>query len=518
MQTKTDAQLLREYARTGSETAFGELVSRHADLVYSAALRQVTEPDFARDVAQSVFTDLARKAKSLSDDVVLAGWLYRSTRFAALTFLRNERRRQNRERQAMHLLDPPGESSSDWDRIRPLLDEAMANLGDTDRDALVLRYFKNEDLRAVGIALGTSEDAAQKRVTRALEKLRAFLLRRGVTLSSAALASALTGSAVQAAPAALAGTISTAVIAGGAAATAGSAFDFLNLMSMTKLKAGLLSAAIVVGAGTPILVQQQSVSRLRAENRYLRAQSQELERLRSDNQQLAGLRVEAEELERLRKEVSELHRLRAEVARLRRERERTAERPPMNPSNQTNQHKPASDAGRASAASGYEKYLQQVMESGTLEQQGKSAWHIVDALRHGFGLSPTQMDFLSAVKARLEGGTLSTDDFVTFQTALLCAAINLQEGSTKQQVEEMVRDGFGEVAAKGLKPEPAERREIDRKVAASIRRLLSAELQQAFDERIESVLEFKLVDWALAMGQLLQQQRATTDTAGDSIR
>src|SRR2546422_10042480 len=170
MQRKTDAQLLREYARNGSEAAFGELVSRHADLVYSAALRQVIEPDFARDVAQSVFADLARKAKSLSGDVLLAGWLYRSTRFAALTFLRNERRRQNRERQAMQLLDPPGESSPDWDRIRPVLDEAMANLNDADRDALVLRFFKNEDLRAVGIALGTSEDAAQKRVTRSEER------------------------------------------------------------------------------------------------------------------------------------------------------------------------------------------------------------------------------------------------------------------------------------------------------------------------------------------------------------
>src|SRR6266536_257153 len=233
MQTKTDAQLLREYARNGSEMAFGELVSRHADLVYSAALRQVLEPDLARDVAQSVFADLARKAKSLSSQVVLAGWLYRSTRFAALTFLRQERRRQNRERQAMQLLDSPCESSPDWDCIRPVLDEAMASLGDADRDALVLRFFKNEDLQVVGIALGTSADAAQKRVTRALEKLRSFLRGRGVTLSSAALASALTSSTVQAAPAALAGTISAAVIAGAASATAGSGFYLLNLMSMT---------------------------------------------------------------------------------------------------------------------------------------------------------------------------------------------------------------------------------------------------------------------------------------------
>jgi RNA polymerase sigma factor (sigma-70 family) len=324
MQTRTDAQLLREYAGNGSETAFGELVRRHADLVYSAALRQVIEPDFARDVAQSVFADLARKARSLSGDVILAGWLYRSTRFAALTFLRNERRRQTREKQAMQLLDPPGESSPDWDRIRPVLDKAMAHLGDTDRDAVVLRFFKNEDLRSVGTALGTSEDAAQKRVTRALEKLRVFLLRHGVTLSTATLATALTGSAVQAAPAALAGTISTAVIAGAAATAVGSTFNFLNLMSVTKLKAGLLSAAVAVGAGTSVVVQQQTVSRLRAENEALREQSAPGRQLRAENQQFAGLRADRGELERLRRDVAELHRLRAETARLRRDREDAA--------------------------------------------------------------------------------------------------------------------------------------------------------------------------------------------------
>ncbi len=317
MQTKTDAQLLREYAGTGSETAFGELVSRHADLVYSAALRQVIEPDFARDVAQSVFADLARKAKSLSGNIVLAGWLYRSTRFAALTFLRNERRRQYRERQAMQLLDSPGESSPDWDRIRPVLDEAMANLGDADRDALVLRFFKNEDLRTIGIALGTSEDAAQKRVTRALEKLHAFLLRRGVTLSSAAVGTALTGSAVQAAPAALAGTISSAVIAGMATAAAGSTFNLLNLMSMTKLKAGILSAAVVVGAGTPVVVQQRSLSRLRAENQELRVQSQQLGQFRAENEKLKQVQVQLNEMARLQKENQELYRLRDEVRVLR---------------------------------------------------------------------------------------------------------------------------------------------------------------------------------------------------------
>src|SRR5207245_5581134 len=149
-------------------------------------------------------------------------------------------------------------------------------------------------------ALGTSEAAARKRVSRALERLRRYLTARGVSLSAGTLASALTGSAVQAAPAALAGTISAAVFAGAAAAAAGSTFNLLNLMSMTKLKAGLLGAAVVVGAGTPIVVQQQSLSRLRAENRELREQSSQPGTFREGNEQLARLQVDAEGLDRLR--------------------------------------------------------------------------------------------------------------------------------------------------------------------------------------------------------------------------
>src|SRR6266516_3073632 len=215
-------------------------------------------------------------------------------------------------------------SEANWDDLSPLLDEAMGHLGAKDRDAVLLRYFERKELRAVGDALGTSEEAARKRLGRALERLRRHLTGRGVTLSAATLASALTGSAVQAAPAALAGTISAAVVAGAAAAAASSSFNLLNLMSMTKLKAGILSAAVVVGAGTPIVVQQQSVARLRAENQELREQSQQIEKLRAENQQLAGLRADSDELERLRKEVAELHRLRAEVAQLRREKEEQA--------------------------------------------------------------------------------------------------------------------------------------------------------------------------------------------------
>jgi len=217
--------------------------------------------------------------------------------------------------------EPSTGTDANWEQLSPVIDEAVARLGAKDRDAVLLRFFERKDLCAVGDALGTSQEAARKRVGRALEKLRRYLTGRGVTLSSAALAAALTGSAVQSAPAALAGTISAAVFAGVAAAAAGSSFNLLNLMSMTKLKAGLLSAAVVAGAGTPVVVQQRSLSRLRAENQELREQSHQLEPFREGNQQLAVLQADADELERLRKEVAEIHRLRAEVAQLRREKE-----------------------------------------------------------------------------------------------------------------------------------------------------------------------------------------------------
>src|SRR5436190_6080832 len=313
-----DAQLLRCYAEEASESAFSELVSRHIDLVYSAALRQVGgDAHLAQDVAQTVFADLARKARIVSRHGVLTGWLYQATRYAASKVVRTERRRATREKEAVAMQELSSEAN--WEQLRPVLDEAMSRLGAKDRDAVLLRYFERKELRAVGDAQGTSEEAARKRISRAVERLRRYLTTRGVSLSAAALATTLTGSAVQAAPAALAGTISSAVIAGAAAAAAGSTFNLLNLMSMTKLKAGLLSAAIVAGAGTPIMVQQQSLIRLRAENRELREQAQRLEPLREGKQQLAGLRADVEELNRLREEVAELHRLRAEVGRLRRE-------------------------------------------------------------------------------------------------------------------------------------------------------------------------------------------------------
>jgi len=224
MHDLSDVQLLRDYAAHGNEAAFREIVNRHAALVYSSALRQVISPDLARDVAQSIFTDLAGKApaivQTLTENSSLLGWLYRSARFTALNLLRDDRRRLARERHVMQHFDPASETAPDWEQVQPVLDEAMADLSDEDRHALLLRYFKNQDFRAIGSTLGVSDDAAQKRVTRALERLRTHLTSRGVTTTALALSTTLAANAVPLVPAGLAAALSTSALAGTTLATA----------------------------------------------------------------------------------------------------------------------------------------------------------------------------------------------------------------------------------------------------------------------------------------------------------
>jgi RNA polymerase sigma factor (sigma-70 family) len=173
-----DMELVREYAASQSETAFETLISRHINLVYSAALRQVRDPHLAEEISQAVFVILARKAGSLGSKTILAGWLYRAARFAAADALKIQRRRQRREQEVcmQSTFDEPRLDAA-WQELSPLLDEAMAQLRDKDRDALVLRFFENKSLREVGDALGLQERAAQKRVARGLEKLHAFFAR-----------------------------------------------------------------------------------------------------------------------------------------------------------------------------------------------------------------------------------------------------------------------------------------------------------------------------------------------------
>jgi len=312
MQSKSDAELLRDYAENNSEAAFRELMHRYGDFVYSAALRQVENPEAARDVTQTVFTDLARKAGTLHADTILVGWLCRGARLAALEQLRGDRRRQHRERQAMEVRESASEDSNDWEVIRPVLDEAIASLGNEDRDALLLRFFRNESLLTVGRALGVSEDAAQKRVSRALDKVRGFLNGRGITTTAAALSIALAANAIQMAPGDLCASLTTAVLSEVTASKSGGLIS--KLLTITKMKQAIAilgSTAVAVCLVYQLLVTQH---RLRAAQASAERQAAEIQALRASNEQFAG---QANELSRLRDEAKDVLRLRAEIARLR---------------------------------------------------------------------------------------------------------------------------------------------------------------------------------------------------------
>lgn len=242
-----DAAWLAEFRDCGSETAFRALVERHLPLVYSTALRMVNgDAHRAQDLCQSVFTTLARSAAALPEGVVLAGWLHRTTRFTALEVLRSERRRASREQEAHWMKDHDTSGTDEaWASLRPVLDETLAQLGESDRHALLLRFFGQRSLAEVGSALGIAEDAARKRVARALEKLRERLVARGITTTAAALSCLLESRCVEVVPEEL-----SAHLAGTALATAGAAttspLGTLTLMTSAKSLTALVAASVVL--------------------------------------------------------------------------------------------------------------------------------------------------------------------------------------------------------------------------------------------------------------------------------
>lgn len=197
-----DWSLLRQYVERGSEAAFEALVRRHLDMVYSAAWRQTGDADLAEEVAQAVFVLLAQKAARLRSGVIVAGWLYRTACLTARRALRDQTRRFIKDKEAaeMRLIDSNDEA---WTRLKPHLDTALANLGEVDRTAIVLRFLEQQSFRDMATALSISEDAAKKRVRRALEKLRLVFTRQGVTLGVGAIVAALSARAVEAAPSGL---------------------------------------------------------------------------------------------------------------------------------------------------------------------------------------------------------------------------------------------------------------------------------------------------------------------------
>ena len=242
-----DLELLRRYRDTGSEEAFRELVDRHLGMVYAVAFRQVRNPDWADEVAHAVFIALARKAGSFSQRTVLAGWLYRATRFAAGKLLRDEERRARHEKEAAlaHLTDCSAEEdSTSWMELSPLVFETLDILGRKDRDAILMRFIENRSFAEVAVAMGTSEAAAKMRTGRALEKLRDLLDKRGSSLTLATLSAGLTSAASAAPLAALTASVSAAALGQGTVTASATLLAGSVAGSFTWAKLKIAAAAV----------------------------------------------------------------------------------------------------------------------------------------------------------------------------------------------------------------------------------------------------------------------------------
>jgi RNA polymerase sigma factor (sigma-70 family) len=231
-----------------------ELVQRHLGPVYAVALRKVGgRTHLAQDVAQAVFTELARNARPLSRHVALTGWLFRSAHFIAAKTLRAERRRQSREQEAYLMHEPTTGPTTDidWESLRPLLDDLINELNEGDRRALLLRFFEGCTLGQIGTRLNLTERGAQAKVQRALDKLSVRLARRGVKSTEAALAVALATQSAVAVPAGLAATVAGAALT--VAAGGGAALTFLAFMNSKTIAA----CAIILLIGTGVIVERQ---------------------------------------------------------------------------------------------------------------------------------------------------------------------------------------------------------------------------------------------------------------------
>lgn len=263
MNDAQDMELVQEFARTHSDAAFAELVRRYVNLVYSVARRCTGNDDDARDVVQAVFIILARKAGGLRERTVLSGWLYETTRYTATRLLRANARRLAREQEAyMQSTLDSGDTAEAWEKVSPHLEAAMSGLGERDRALLVLRFYENKTGAEAAALLGMRANTAHRRVARAIEKLRKFFMKRGMTLSAALIASAVAANAVQAAPAGMAASVTATVAAG---ATIPAKLTMLvkgTMKTLTwiklKLAVGVAAAVLLVGGAATVAVSEVS--------------------------------------------------------------------------------------------------------------------------------------------------------------------------------------------------------------------------------------------------------------------
>lgn len=317
-----DQQLLRDYTERRSESAVAELVRRHVDFVYSAARRIVRDAHLAEDVTQEVFVALAQNARQLADRPVLSGWLHRTARNLAVKAVRSDARRRAREQEATMNELLPAEADADWERIGPQLDEALGALNESDRDALLLRYFERKSAREIAGILGISDEAAQKRVSRAVERLREIFAERGISVGAGGLVVVITTNAIQAAPAGLAATISAGAAVAGAATATPTVIAAAKAITMTTLQKTLITATLAVMVGVTAFETRQ-LSSLRGQNRWLEQergalaeQIQQLQRERADATSRQGTSMGENTKPNSGQDANEVLRLRGQVGRL----------------------------------------------------------------------------------------------------------------------------------------------------------------------------------------------------------
>ncbi len=258
--SRSDSELLRHYVEEGSQGAFTTLVERHIQIVYRAALRGVGgNTHTAEDVSQKAFTDLARKAHSLTQHASLVGWLYTSARYAATDAVRAEQRRRIRETEAHVMNELHASPTASWDRVEPLLFQVMDKLPALDREAVLLHFLEGKSFPEIGELLEMSPDATRMKVKRALERLRAGLEKHGITSTTAALVEAMLTQSATAAPAHLAATVASRALSQCASlgATAPVSEGWLQLLQSLPRAIWIPGAAVfsgIVGFSSYILL------------------------------------------------------------------------------------------------------------------------------------------------------------------------------------------------------------------------------------------------------------------------
>jgi len=432
----TDLELLARYTRHRAEDAFAEIVRRHLALVHSAALRQVRSPQLAEEVAQSTFLKLAQHARQLAPDTILSAWLYQVTRREAIDVVRREARRQLREQIATEMT-AMNATDADWTHIEPLLDEAMHALDETDRAAVLLRYFENKSLREVGQALGASENAAQKRLTRAVEQLREFFAKRGVSVGASGLVVIISANAIQAAPVGLAITILSTTAISGTTFLATATATTTKAIAMTTGQKTLIGVVLAAIIGVAVY-EARVVSTLRGQVQTLQQQQAppppHVEHSSSGSHdaisKLAALRAEND---RLRQGGMELLRMRGELSMLR---QRATEL-----SNQV---------AKSSNPYGLQPGQMPPVRSSSVPENARAYANLVRKAASG-QLTLAEEYNLAKAWPYLERKFREPADFAYFQAEYLAALLDLKDENTKWELRRAVETARDAEHKNGLK-------------------------------------------------------------------